>query len=142
MAGVLIGSEFTYTSGVPSQQYRFSIVADQTGILSVRNVQSPYGLIIDSMTSVPASVAEDICAALTQVEDILAVTSAINGTLTFSSETSKSVTFATPLTSTGYRVHLTTDQFVLLRVTGKTLTGFTIEASAAFTGTVGYDVLI
>jgi hypothetical protein len=142
MASVRIGSEFTYTSGTGSQQYRFTILSDQTGNISVRNVQTPFGLIMDSMTSVPASVQQDICDAIAQVEAILATTSAINGTLTFAASASESVVFATPLTSTDYRVQVTTDSFVALRVINKTLTGFTIEANATFTGTVGYDVFI
>lgn len=142
MASVRIGSEFTYTSGTGSQQYRFTILSDQTGNVSVRNVQTPFGLIMDSMTSTPASVQQDICDAITQVEAILAATTAINGTLTFVAEASKAVVFSTPLTATTYRVQVTTDSFVALRVISKTLTGFTVEANATFTGTVGYDVFI
>ena len=142
MAGVRVLSEFTYQSGVSPDVYFFTVVVDQNDKVSVRNIQSPFGLIIDSMTSVPESVIEDINSAISQVEGILAVTSAINGTLTFANETSKSVVFATPLTTTSYRVQLDTSDFVVLRVTGKSMTGFTVEASAAFTGTVGYDVFI
>lgn len=142
MAATLIGTEFTYTAGIPTQQYRFTILVDQFNNVSVRNIQSPFGLIMDSMTSVPASVQQDICDAIVQVEGILAATSAVNGTLTFTNEASKAVVFATAMTSTNYRVQVTTDEFVLLRITSKTLTGFTVEASAAFTGTVGYDVFI
>ncbi|MDB4278175.1 hypothetical protein N9917_01095 [Deltaproteobacteria bacterium] len=142
MAATRIGSEFTYTSGTPPQQYRYTVLADQSGNISVRNVQSPYGLIMDSMTSTPASVQQDICDSIEQVESILASTSPINGTLVFAAVASMPVNFATPLTSTSYRVHLDSSAFVGLRVTSKTLTGFTVEATAAFTGTVGYDVLL
>jgi prefoldin subunit 5 len=80
--------------------------------------------------------------AINQVEALMAATSAINGTLTYSAETTKTVAFVTALTSSTYRVQLDSSAFVGLRVIGKTLTGFTIEASAAFTGTVGYDVFV
>ena len=142
MAGTRILSEFTYLSGVTPDIYYFTVIVDQNDRTSIRNIQSPYGLIIDSMTSVPESVIEDMQAALVQVEGILAATSAVNGTLVYANETSKSVVFATPFTSTTYRVQTTTDAFVALRITSKTVTGFTVEASAAFTGNVGYDVFI
>jgi hypothetical protein len=142
VAGTRILSEFTYQSGVSPSVYFFTVVVDQNDLVSIRNVQSPFGLIIDTMTSVPQSVVDDMNAAITQVEGILAATSAINGILTFSLETMKTVTFATALTNSTYRVQLDQSAFVGLRVIGKTPTGFTVEASAAFTGTVGYDVFV
>ncbi len=142
MAGTRILSEWTYKSGVTPNIYYFTVVIDQSDRVSVRNIQTPFGLIVDSMTSVPDSVVQDINTAITQVESIMSATSAINGTLVFAAETSKSVTFATALTTTTYRVQTTVDQFVPLRITSKTTTGFTVEAAAAFTGNVGYDVFI
>jgi hypothetical protein len=142
MAGTRVLSEFTYTSGVSPSVYYFTVLVDQNDLVSVRNIQSPFGLIIDSMTSVPESVMTDITSAITQVEGLLAATSAINGILTFSAETSKAVAFATALTTATYRVQLDSSAFVGLRVTGKTMTGFTVEATAAFTGTVGYDLFL
>ena len=142
MAGTLLLSEFTYSSGVSPDVYYYTIVIDQNDLLSVRNIQSPYGLILDSMTSVPESVVADINTSITQVESIMAATSAINGTLVFAAETSKTVTFATTLSSTTYRVQLSSDTFVPLRISGKTTTGFTVQAAATFTGNVGYDVFI
>jgi hypothetical protein len=122
--------------------YFFTIGVDQSDRVGVRNIQSPFGLILDSMTSVPQSVITDINSAISQVEGLLAATSAINGSLTFANEPFKTVTFATPLANALYRVQLDNTEFVVLRVTGKSVTGFTVEASAAFTGTVGYDVFI
>lgn len=142
MAGVRMLSEFTYQSGVSPDLYFFTVVVDSSDRVSVRNIQSPFGLIIDSVTSVPESVVTDINTAISQVEGILAATSAVNGTLTFAAETSKAVTFATPLANANYRVQLDSSAFVGLRVTGKTVAGFTVEATAAFTGTVGYDVFV
>jgi hypothetical protein len=142
MAATRILSEFTYRSGVPTQAYRFTVVVDEQGLVSVRNIQSPIGLIIDSVTSVPQSVVDDISAAIGEVENILAQTSAVNGTLTFSSSVSEAVVFTTAMASTTYRVVLSPDTFVPLRITNKTTTGFTVEAGAEFTGSVGYDVFV
>lgn len=142
MAGTRILSEWTYKSGVTPNIYYFTIVVDQNDRVSVRNMQTPFGLIIDSMTALPESVVSDINDAIAQVESIMAATSAINGTLVYANETSKSVVFATALASATYRVQTTADVFVPLRITSKTTTGFTVEAAAAFTGNVGYDVFI
>jgi hypothetical protein len=136
----LILSEFTYESGSGAAAYRFTVIVDAQGQVSVRNIQNPFGLIMDPWSQVPKSVSDDICTATAQVENILATTSAVNGTLTFAGGTQQSVTFSTPFSDTSYRVQLTSDTFVPLRVINKTTTGFTVDAGAAFTGTVGYDV--
>jgi hypothetical protein len=65
-----------------------------------------------------------------------------SGTLSFEGETEKAVVFSEPLSDTDYRVHLSTDVFTGLRITSKTVTGFTVQASASITGSVGYDVLV
>ena len=142
MSGTRVGFEATYTSGTGTQQYRYTIVSDANDIISVRDIRSPYGLIIDSMTRVPQSVIDDINASILQMEDILGMTTTINGTLTFASETEKSVTFTTPLASTGYRVYMSPSDFISARVTNKLTTGFTIQLDCTFTGTVGYDVFV
>ena len=99
-------------------------------------------MVVSPYTQIPQSVTDDIASAMTQVEDILAVSSSINGTLTFAAETSKSVTFSEALSGTDYRVHLSSDLFTALRITSKTVSGFTVEAAAVVTGSVGYDVLL
>ena len=142
MSATLAQSEFTYIAGTGIQQYRWTVVVPQTGSIGVRDIQGPHGLIIDSVTEVPADIVTDMNDSITQVEAILASTSAVNGTLVFADETDKSFTFAAPQTSTAYRVQVTTDEFVGLRIINKTLTGFTVQASAAFTGTVGFDVFV
>lgn len=142
MAASLILAEFTYRSGTADEAYTFTVVYDSQGNISVRDIENPYGLIMDPWSRLPQSVTDDICAATAQVENIMAATSAVNGTITFSASAEESVTFPTPFTSTSYRVQVTTDSFVGLRVINKTLTGFTIQATSAFTGTVGYDVFV
>lgn len=135
-------TEFVYKSGAAPTAYLFTIVYDQSGLISVRDIQDPYGLILSPYTKIPQSVSTDIQTAMTQVEDLMSATSSINGTLTFSAETSKSVTFASAMSNTNYRVQVTSDVFAPFRITNKTLAGFTIQAGATITGTVGYDVFI
>lgn len=142
MSASLVFSEFVFESGVGSQSYRFTVAVDQMGKVSVRNIQNPFGLVMDPWSQIPQSVTQDICTATAQVENILATTSAVNGTLTFVGEVSKTFTFASPFADTNYRVQLSSDTFVPLRVISKTLVGFTVEAAASFTGTVGFDVFV
>jgi len=143
MSATLVIAEFTYQSGIPSELYQFTVMYDPTtDSTSVRNIQNPLGLIMDPWSSLPQSVTDDICDATDQVENIMSATSAINGTLVFSASNSESYVFASPLTSTNYRVQVVSDQFVPLRVINKTVTGFTVEAGAIFTGNVGFDVFL
>jgi len=142
MAATLVQAEFVYRSGSPNEQYTFTIVQNAAGAIFVRDIQNPYGFIISPYSQIPQSVADDITAAMTQVETILAATSAINGNLVFTSETSKTFTFASPLASTNYRVQLSNTTFVPLRISAKTTTSFTVQAAATFTGTVGFDVFV
>lgn len=142
MSGIRVGFEATYTSGTGRQQYRYTVVVDQNGVVSVRDIVTPFGLIMDSMTRLPQTVISDVTSSISQVEDLLSLTSSVNGTLTFSSETEKSVVFSTPMSSASYRVHLSPSDFTSFRVTSQLTTGFTVQASVTFTGTVGYDVFI
>ena len=142
MAGTRIAFEGTYTSGTGTSQYRFTVVVDLNGIVSVRDIVTPYGLVMDSMVRLPQSVVSDITDAMTQVEDLLSLTSSVNGTMTFAAETEKSITFSTPMSAATYRVHLSPSDFIAARVTTKTTTGFTVQVGTTFTGTVGYDVFV
>lgn len=142
MTATRVLSEFTYRSGVPSSAYFFTIIVDEAGSYSVRNIQTPFGLILDSMTSLPQTVVTDISTALGQVENILATTSAVNGVLVFTNATSASYSFSTAMANTSYRVMLSPDLFVPLRIINKTTAGFTVEAGATVSGSVGFDVFL
>lgn len=142
MSATLAQSEFIYVAGTGVQQYRWTVVVPQTGNPGIRNIQGPYGLIIDSFTQVPTSIVTCMNDSVAQVEGILASTSAVNGTLVFADATEQSFIFTTPQSGTTYRVQLTTDEFVGLRISAKTTTGFTVQASAPFTGSVGFDVFV
>lgn len=134
--------DFSFRSGVSPQFYYFTVSLDQAGLISVKDIQSPQGRIIDSQTSLPQSVTDDITAAIAQVENLVAQTSAVNGQLTFAAETSKTVTFVTPFIGTGYRVVFSTTDFIPVRVTSKSTTGFTVSVGVTYTGTIGYDVFV
>ena len=142
MAASLAQSEFVYRSGTSPDIYTFTIASDSQGNLSVRDISDPYGFVLSPYTQIPQSVTDDITSAMSSVETILALTSAVNGTLTFAAETSKSVTFSEAFSSTNYRVQTTSDVFAPFRITNKTVLGFTVQAGATVTGTVGYDVFV
>ena len=142
MAGTLVQAEFVYRSGVSPNLYQFTIVSNQVRVLLVRDIQDPYGFVISPYTQIPQSVANDIAAAMVQVEALLSLTSAVNGNLTFASETQKSVVFTTPFPDTSYRVQITSNVFAPFRISAKATTGFTVEAGAQISGVVGYDVLV
>jgi hypothetical protein len=142
MSASLVQSEFIYRSGVSPSVYTFTIVSDQLGNISVRNIQDPYGFVLSPYTQIPQSVTNDISTAMGQVEDILSLTSVVNGNLAFSSETEKNVVFPQAFSNTNYRVQVTSDVFAPFRITNKTTLGFTIQAGATITGTVGYDVFV
>ena len=142
MAFTRVSFDATYTSGSGTNLYRFTITVNVAGVIAVRDIRTPYGLLIDSMTSVPEPVVDDINAAIAQVRSLIDMTSAINGTLTFIAEGSKDDSFATPMANTNYRVQLSPSDFIPVRAINKTITGFTIQIGITFTGPVGYDVFV
>jgi len=142
MSGTLVQAEFVYSSGVNPNLYQFTILQNQAGELLVRDIQNPYGFVVSPYAQIPQSVTDDISDAMSQVESLMAATSTVNGTLTFVADTEESVVFVTAMSDTTYRVQLSTDMFTALRITNKLTTGFTVEASATVSGTVGYDVFI
>ena len=142
MAYTRIQSDFTYRSGVSPNYYYFTISLDQAGNVSVKDIESPTGQIVDSNTSIPQSVTDDITAAIAQVENFVAQTSAVNGQIVFAAETSKTVNFVTPMVGTTYRVVFSPQDFIPVRVTSKSTTGFTVSVGVTYTGTLGYDVFV
>jgi hypothetical protein len=134
--------EGTFRSGSGGVFYYFTVSRDQGGRITVRDIQYPMGRLIGAETPLPQAVAADIQTAIAQVTDLVAQTSAVNGQLTFSNETVKSVTFSVPFSSTSYRVVFSVVDFVPVRVSSKTTTGFTLETGITYTGSVGYDVFV
>lgn len=142
MALTRIQSALAYQSGGGGVLYRFEVIQDQLGNRSVRNIRTPQGLVVDSLTGLPQAVVSDIQTALGQLGDLVAQTSAVNGTLSYVGETTKSVTFATPFLSTSYRVLVSVGDFITWRIVNKTLNGFSIELGSTYTGAVSYDVFV
>lgn len=138
----LTQGEFTYRSGSSPDVYQFTIVYEISGQLSVREIENPYGQVVSPYTRIPRSVSDDIAVAMEQVENLLGLSSAISGTINFAGETSQSVVFSTPLASDAYRVQLTSDVFAPFRVSVRSRQGFTVEAGAAITGQVTFDVFV
>lgn len=135
-------SEYYYTSGGGSQVYTFVISVTSTGNVFVRDIRTPVGYLVNSMTSLPVSVVNDINTAIAQVENLIVNTSPINGTATFTNQTQVIVSFPTPVANANYRVLFSVGDFIIVRyLLPLTVNGFTIETSTAFTGTIGYDVL-
>jgi len=141
MALALSQADFTYSSGTGTQIYYFTIVYIDENSISVRNIQTPFGLIQDSYSSLPNSVISDIRTAITQVLDVMS-TSAVNGFATFTAATTVDVTFLAAMDDTTYRVILSMADFVPARITSKTVNGFTIETGVTYTGSIGYDVFV
>ena len=145
MALTKLMTELTYsstTTNIPTQTYRFTLGMDQAQTISVRAIYTPTGLLVRDTTQVPKSVLDDIQTAIGQMEDLVGQTSAINGQLTYAAQTQQSVVFATAFANTNYRVTFSVTDFIVPRVVGKTVNGFTVELPTTYTGTVGYDVFI
>ena len=142
MAAALVLSEFSYTSGSASDQYLFTVVSDSQGNLSVRDIQNAYGMVVSPYSRIPKSDEDDIHSAISQVEALMAATSAVNGTLTFTDSHEETFTFVEAMTDAHYRVVLSSDAFVPLRISAQTTTTFTVQAGADFSGTVGFDVFV
>ena len=142
MSSTLIQSEFTYRSGASPNLYQFTIVSDQSGTLSVRNIEDPYGFVISPYSQIPQTVTTDIATAMSQVETLLSLTSAANGTVTFAAEATKDIVFAEAFADTSYRVYVSSAILAPFKITNKTVAGFTIACGASISGTVGYDVLV
>jgi len=134
--------DFSYRSTQGGSSYYFTVSQDSGGRITVKNIQTPTGRIIDSQTGLPQWVTNDLQDAIEQVENFVAQTSAVNGNLSFVAQESMSVVFDTPMAGTNYRVQLSLADFIPARVITKTTTGFTVEVGVTYTGTVGYDVFV
>jgi len=134
-------AEFTYKSTVGTTEYFFNVTVDEQSLVAVRNILTPNGPIIDSYTSLPESVVDDISEAKDLVEDLISETTLASATAAFDEETSSDVLFATEMNNTNYRVTYSADPDVAVVTTNKATTGFTITTSAAYTGDIGYVVL-
>jgi len=140
-------SVHTYSSASGSQEYLFDVVVDAQGLVSVRNLRSPFGLIQDTSTSLPQVVIDDMAAA-TELVTLLQLESEVDsGNIVFAGVTSVAVVIpGGTLNNTNYRVIYTTPDGTILQTTGKTITGFNAVAASVYGTiaapvTVGYSVL-
>lgn len=134
-------SEFSYKSSSGGSSYYFTVIYIDDTNVQVRNMQTPFGLIQDSFSTLPQSVIADMRIATLQVLQIMA-TSAINGIVEFTAQTSTDITFDSALDDDTYRVVTSLEDFISVRITNKTTAGFTIETGITYTGSIGYDVFI
>lgn len=141
MSYARLQSNFIYRSTQGTSQYRFTVY-HESGRVGVRDIVGPTGPILDPYTQIPSEVMSDMTTAIGEVRSIMGLPSAVSGTMEFSDETTKSVEFDTPLSSSSYRVYFSCSDFVVVRLVSKSVSGFTVESSAPFTGTLGYDVVI
>ena len=141
-------SVHTYSSASGSQEYLFDVKVDAQGLVSIRNIRSPLGLIQDTLTSLPQTVIDDMDQAAELVTLLQLETEVDSGVVVFSGETTRPVVVAGGiLNNTNYRVYYTTPDGTILTTTSKTITGFTVEAAAAYGSiavpiTVAYSVLV
>ena len=135
-------TQSTYISTTSlGEQYTFTVVQDLSGVVSVNNISTPTGSISDAYVALPKEVTDDIATAMGELEDLMA-SSSVSGTLVFAEEASKQVVFETAMNADTYRVYVSVGDFVPFKITDKTVTGFTLQLGATYTGDIGYDVFV
>jgi len=137
-----IQSSFSYSSSSGGQSYYFTVLVDESGLITVGNIQSSSGAVCDSTTGVPQTVLDDIQTAIGQVETLMSLTSAANGTVTFVAQTYVDIVFVEAMSTTSYRVTYSKEDFIQVRTINKTLTGFRIEVGSTYSGDIGWDVFV
>jgi len=135
-------SVVTFSTNSGGQEYLFDVLVDSFGAVSVRNVRSPLGLIMDPYTTMPNIVVTDMQEAKLMVAQLMSETTVTSGTITFAGETSQTQAIASGLlNNTNYRVAYTTTDGMLLNTTGQTTTAFTVNAASAY-GTVAVPITV
>lgn len=143
MSLIRLQTEMQYRSTTDNGEvYYFTVLQDLAGTYKVRNIRTPNGHLVDALGEIPQTVTEDIATAMSELENIMAASSAVNGTLVFDGETSKAVEFDTEMEVATYRVLVSQEDFLAVRITNKTTAGFTIELGSTYTGSVGFDVFV
>lgn len=148
MALALRQSVHTYSSSSGGVEYLFDVIVDGQGLVSVRNVKSPNGLIQDPYTSVPQSVVDDMNDAVGAVKTLASESEVASGQVIFNGVTEVDVVLPVGvLNNASYRVVFTPPDVIRIIATGKTAAGFTAEAAATYgtvavPKTVGYSVLV
>ena len=134
-------SVFTYVSSSGGDSYYFDIVVDAQGTVAVRNIRSPRG-VLDSSTSIPSFVLDDIDRAKNIVQQLVAETQVDSGSLVFEGQTSRSAVIASGiLNNTSFRVAYTTPDGTVLMTENETTLGFDAVAPTAY-GTVAAPITV
>ena len=137
MSLVRVQSEYVYKSESGGQAYYFTINVSEQGLVQVSSVTTPTG----ESYPIPESVLEDMTSAKGLIAGLNAETSINTGTAAFAEATSAAVAFGVPLNNTDYFVSYTLDpDTVVASTSDKTISGFTINTSASYTGNIGYVV--
>lgn len=137
----------TYSSASGGQEYLFDVVVDGQLLAAARNFRTPWGP-VDALNGLPQQVIDDIKDATEEVKALIGGVQVEAGNAVFAGVVSVAVVIpGGVLNNTDYQVQLTAPDAVLLRVTGKTITGFTIEAPLVYgtadaPKTVAYAVVV
>jgi len=115
---------------------------DQHQNISVRDIVTPTGGLCASTALLPEFVLRDIETAICQMRNTVMDTSAMSGVLHFNEDTYDIVQFDTAFPDINYRVVFSLEDFISVRLTDKTVTGFTVETDITYTGEIGYEVFI
>jgi len=133
VAATRVISEFTFRSTSGGADYFWEVVQDEQGLIQVRHIRAPTGLIRDTVTGLPQTVVDDIDESVRLVQALVSETTAASGTLTFTGETFQDAVIAGGvLNNTEYRVIYSSPDNVLFTTTNKTTTGFRAETSTAY----------
>jgi len=123
----------TYQSISNGQTYNFDVTLDSNGMMAVRNIRGPYGLIADSFTSLPDDVVSNIASARRIMAQQLAEKQVASGTLTFTGQTFQPVVIAPGLlNNTFYRVVYTTPDGTPMYTSEQTIGSFNANVATAY----------
>lgn len=134
----LVSTSMSYSVPTTQGTFQFSVYSDTSGNITISNIKRNS---ISWTGSYPSEVHTAISDAISRLETIMANIPTLSGTLTLNNQSEAQVIFSAPTVNTDYRVIFTIDDFVLVRVKSRTTTGFTLETSTAYTGTLKYDIL-
>tara|TARA_B100000424_G_C22938954_1_gene499603 strand:+ start:2090 stop:2503 length:414 start_codon:yes stop_codon:yes gene_type:complete len=137
----MILQETSLSYSVPTGQgtFKFTVSSNKFGAISVSSITRDN---ISVIGSYPLEVQQAVSTAISKLEIIMANISTLSGVISFANQSEKSVVFDSPMPNTDYRVLFSVDDFVFVRVKSRTTTGFVVELSTAFTGSVMYDIIV
>tara|TARA_B000000557_G_scaffold237653_1_gene214628 strand:- start:1177 stop:1590 length:414 start_codon:yes stop_codon:yes gene_type:complete len=136
---ILQETSLSYSVPTGLGTFKFSVSSNKFGVISVSSITRDN---ISVVGSYPLEVQQAISTAISKLEIIMANISTLSGVISFANQSEKSVVFDSPMPNTDYRVLFSIDDFVFARVKNRTTTGFVVELSTAFTGSVMYDIIV